>query len=254
MKRNGIGVQAAVVMSNVQQAPPTGLTAPYFRFLQGCTWAGLIALSGIVLWEYLGWDRWLLHVWGGANGFPLSHQWWMERVFHNGGRIMAAILLMAQCVDIGGRWLPGGTRKRRFYWTLVTVLGLLVVPTIKRYSATSCPWDIVEFGGTVPYIPHWLLRVSDHGSGHCFPSGHAVSAFAFFSLVFLMAPFQRRLAGIWAMVVVVFGLLFGIVQMARGAHYLSHVLWSGWLCWCLAGIMAALEVLVVRLRGQRLTQ
>jgi membrane-associated PAP2 superfamily phosphatase len=27
------------------------------------------------------------------------------------------------------------------------------------------------------------------------------------------------------------GLLFGLVQTLRGAHYPSHTLWTGWICW-----------------------
>jgi membrane-associated PAP2 superfamily phosphatase len=35
------------------------------------------------------------------------------------------------------------------------------------------------------------------------------------------------------------GALFGGVQVLRGAHYLSHVLWSAWLCAALAVIAEA---------------
>jgi membrane-associated PAP2 superfamily phosphatase len=37
------------------------------------------------------------------------------------------------------------------------------------------------------------------------------------------------------------GLLLGIGRIARGAHFLSHVLWSGLVCWlvmvCLYGML-----------------
>ena len=32
------------------------------------------------------------------------------------------------------------------------------------------------------------------------------------------------------------GLGFGLVQMVRGAHYFSHVLWAGWVCWVAGGL------------------
>ena len=30
------------------------------------------------------------------------------------------------------------------------------------------------------------------------------------------------------------GLLLGLSQQWRGAHFMSHTLWTGWVCWCLA--------------------
>jgi len=30
------------------------------------------------------------------------------------------------------------------------------------------------------------------------------------------------------------GLVLGLAQQARGAHFMSHTLWSGWVCWCVA--------------------
>ena len=42
------------------------------------------------------------------------------------------------------------------------------------------------------------------------------------------------LARRWLVAAVVAGLLLGVSQQWRGAHFMSHTLWSGWLCWCLA--------------------
>jgi membrane-associated PAP2 superfamily phosphatase len=27
------------------------------------------------------------------------------------------------------------------------------------------------------------------------------------------------------------GLVLGVAQQMRGAHFMSHTLWTGWLCW-----------------------
>ena len=76
--------------------------------------------------------------------------------------------------------------------------------------------------------------MADGGSGHCFPSGHAVSAFAFVALFFLWRPHRPRLA--WALLgaVLAFGAVSGLTQLVRGAHFLSHSLWSAWLCAAIA--------------------
>ena len=39
---------------------------------------------------------------------------------------------------------------------------------------------------------------------------------------------------VWALAALAAGLLLGLGQQWRGAHFMSHTLWSGWLCWCLA--------------------
>ena len=83
------------------------------------------------------------------------------------------------------------------------------------------------------YVSHWQLGVPDGGAGHCFPSGHAVTAFAFLGLYFLWRGHNLPRARAWLATVAVVGRLFGAAQLARGAHYPSHTLWSAWLCWAL---------------------
>ena len=90
---------------------------------------------------------------------------------------------------------------------------------------------MIEFGGSARYVPHWMLGSFDGGPGHCFPSGHAVAAFAFFSGWFLFRSTRPALARAWLGAVRVAGLAYGWGQLARGAHYPSHTLWSAWLCW-----------------------
>jgi membrane-associated PAP2 superfamily phosphatase len=90
-------------------------------------------------------------------------------------------------------------------------------------------------------VPHWLPGVADGGPGHCFPSGHAVAAFAFFGLYFLWRPHRPRLAAATAAATLIIGLAFGWAQLARGAHYLSHTLWSAWLCWAVNYAAAAIR-------------
>jgi len=34
------------------------------------------------------------------------------------------------------------------------------------------------------------------------------------------------------------GALYGWAQLARGAHYVSHTLWSAWLCWVVCALAA----------------
>jgi membrane-associated PAP2 superfamily phosphatase len=95
-----------------------------------------------------------------------------------------------------------------------------------------------EFGGKAWYVSHWTWGTRDGGAGHCFPAGHASSALAFIALALPwlfsgQASLRRR--GQWLLLLVlVLGLVFGLAQTLRGAHYPSHTLWTIWICWTVA--------------------
>jgi len=80
---------------------------------------------------------------------------------------------------------------------------------------------------------------------HPFPAAHPLAGYAWLAVGFALYPLARRRAWqAWA-AAFAFGTLFGAVQIARGAHFLSHVLWSAWIVWgvnlALLGCLAALS-------------
>lgn len=189
----------------------------------------LALLAALLWWEAGGLDLVTAGWYGDAAGFALRNAWWTRELLHDGGRWLAGLALAASAALAwhGGR----AQRPRRLAWFGLVLAGLVLVPLLKRFSATSCPWDLDAFGGTAAYVPHWLLTVVDGGPGHCFPSGHAVAAFAFLPLYFQWRGAQPRRARIVLAAVLGLGALFGWAQLARGAHFPSHTLWSAWLCW-----------------------
>lgn len=196
--------------------------------------AALLALAALLAWEASGLDLALGGLFGGPAGFPWRDAWITRDLLHGGGRWLAGALLALVAVDAARPLLPGPTRRERL-WGLLVVLGSLVaVPLLKRGSSTSCPWDLAAFGGSAPYVPHWLPGIADGGPGHCFPSGHAVAAFAFVALWFVWRPHRPRAALVLLGAVLAFGTLFAWAQLARGAHFASHSAWSAWLCWVIA--------------------
>lgn len=129
---------------------------------------------------------------------------------------------------------------RRLPWRPTTrismrILGLsaLLVPAvisgIKRFSTSHCPWDIDRFGGQEPYIR--LLEALPAGvtAGHCMPAGHASSALWLVALAVFCLPSSPRAAAAIACVLLLFGFAVGWMQQLRGAHFLSHTLWSMWI-------------------------
>jgi len=192
------------------------------------------ALVLLAAWELSGWDLKLIRFFGDATGFGWRDHWLTSRVLHEGGRWLAGAILAVLAWDAISPLGGGPSRRERRYWLGVVIVTLVLVPTIKRFTSTSCPWDLAEFGGAVAYVPHWLPFVRDGGPGHCFPSGHSVSAFAFLGTYFLWRAHSRRVARAVLAATVVLGIAYSWAQMARGAHFASHGLWSAWLCWAMA--------------------
>ena len=196
-----------------------------------------LSLLAILAWDFSGLDLTLMHALAGHDGFPLQHNWWLEQLLHDKARQLAMLIYAGLLAMV---WLPVGPFKKlrrlqRFEVWLGMTFGLLLINLLKRYSLTSCPWELNEFGGIGTYVSHWNWFLSDGGSGHCFPGGHASSAFAFasLSLPWLMSPSkQDRLLGVRVLLgILLLGFVLGAVQTLRGAHYPSHTLWTGFFCW-----------------------
>ena len=197
----------------------------------------LLALVPLALWEWAAADLPAARLFGTAQGFAMRSDWWLSTVLHEGFRNLAWVVAGVLLLNVFWPITKRLTRHERLWWFLATLAGAAVVPLIKQQSLTSCPWDLVEFGGVAQHLSHWLQfrpwGRADGGGGHCFPSGHATSAFSFFSGGFALRRAHPVAAQRWMGAVLVLGLLLGLVQLARGAHFPSHTLWSGWVCFAL---------------------
>ena len=197
----------------------------------------LVALAGLaalLLWDAAGWDLAVVRLFADAHGFALRDHWLTSGLLHQGGRWVATGLAVVLLINALRPLWPGLTRRERWGAVALTAVSLVLIPLMKQGSSTSCPWDLAEFGGVAHYVSHWRFGIGDGGPGHCFPSGHASSAFAFFSLFFMLRRAYPRQARIALGAVLVMGTLYGLAQMARGAHYPSHTMWTAWICWTLA--------------------
>lgn len=218
-------------------------TADQRARLRSDLWLTLLFGLLLLAWDATGWDLTVMRAFGRADGFPLRDAWWTSNLLHEGGRALAWVLLallVANAAWASSRGIAPQTptAAERWRWIGVMLLIAVAVPAIKRISHTSCPWDLAEFGGAATYVSHWRWGVGDGGSGHCFPSGHAVAAFAFFGSYFLWRRQRPALARAIAVTVWVAGLLFGGAQLLRGAHYPSHTLWTAWFAWTLCVVAA----------------
>jgi membrane-associated PAP2 superfamily phosphatase len=190
-------------------------------------------LAAVVAWDLGAQDIPLARLFGSGTGFPLRDQWFFVQVLHEGGRRLGWLLVLLLALGV---WWPQGVLRRldageRLQMALSALLALAAVSAGKNLSTTSCPWDLAEFGGVARYASHWALGVIDGGGGRCFPAGHASAGFAFVGGYFALRRQAPVAARFWLTGAVLAGLMLGGAQQVRGAHFMSHTLWTGWLCW-----------------------
>lgn len=102
---------------------------------------------------------------------------------------------------------------------------------LKHASLHGCPWDLALCGGDLPYFPLFSSLPVGVQAGACFPAGHPSGGFALMAFYFAFRQIKPQFAIGMLWLGLVFGLAMGFSQVMRGAHFLSHVLWSGWVVW-----------------------
>ncbi|MDB5892213.1 MAG: Membrane-associated enzyme (Acid phosphatase) superfamily [Polaromonas sp.] len=191
----------------------------------------------LLAWDAWGFDLPMAQWFGGLSGFPLQENWFLTNILHDGVKRLAWALALLLCLGV---WFPQAALKRlqfsqRLQFAVTTLLAVTVVSSLKVFSATSCPWSLAEFGGIAHYASHWAhLFEHDGGSGGCFPAGHASSGFAFLGGYFAFRQASACMARKWLIGALIAGMVFGMAQQLRGAHFMSHTLWTGWICWVTA--------------------
>jgi len=199
----------------------------------------LLSLAMLIAWDQSGLDLWMAHLFGSATGFAFEDHWFWRGTLHDDIRWLPWGLELALLAAVA--WPFGALRRlgveRRAQLALTTLVSLLAVSTLKLHSLTSCPWELHEFGGMVAYVSHWAWGVHDGGSGRCFPAGHASAGFAFLGGFFAFRHTRPRTARRWLAGALLAGLVLGLAQQVRGAHYMSHTLWTAWLCWVSAALI-----------------
>jgi membrane-associated PAP2 superfamily phosphatase len=222
---------------------------PHFRLMTHANPARSIILAifggaiALLAWDASGMDQPLAAMVGTSAGFPLRHNFWLTTVMHDGAHRLAWVLVLVLCIGV---WWPFGplrriTLSRRLQLAVTPLAAVLVVNLLKRASGASCPWDMAGYGGVAQPLSHWLAFFTpDGGGGHCFPAGHASSGFAFIGGWFVLRESEPRAAKIWLLASLAIGFTLGITQQLRGAHFMSHTLWTVWVCFSTAWAIDAL--------------
>lgn len=197
----------------------------------GALWFVLVAV--LAYWPA---DRLIadaLFAWEGGT-WRWRDAWFTATVIHDGGRTLvgwaAALLLVASLAvhlhPLGRPW-----RSEVRYLLCASIGAGVLINVLKQVTQVDCPWDLQDYGGIKPDVGLLGRRDPAFEPGACFPAGHASAGYAWFPLYFVShrqdIPWRGWvLAGVMGV-----GLVFGIGQQLRGAHFLSHDIWTAGLCW-----------------------
>lgn len=166
--------------------------------------------------------------WVGSKGT------WSNTLLHLGGARAVRVLGVLIVLLWAGSFVKAALQPLRRTCTFLLVamaLSVGLVGLLKQLTNIDCPWDLQEFGGAFPYVTLFGDRPDTLRAAYCFPAAHASSGFALVAFYFLLREYEQRWAtwALWAAMLI--GTAFGIAQQARGAHLLSHDVFSAFLVW-----------------------
>jgi len=205
----------------------------------------IVFIVAAITFDLTSFDRDIAHAL-----FYLDHRWigaralLTDRIIHNGGQWIVRLLGLALLILWIATFYKKQWRELRrpsAYAFLALLLSIGIVGLLKTVTNIHCPRELSEFGGTLPYVRLTDQRPASARHGQCFPAAHASAGYALMAFWFVFRERDRRLARRGLVTGVIVGLIFGFAQQSRGAHFVSHDIWSAFLVWliCLTLYTAA---------------
>lgn len=154
--------------------------------------------------------------------------------------LVSSGLIVTAIAAVWNQWLKARMPSKASFYLLLCILigpGLVVNATMKGQWGRPRPYHTTVFGGHAQFQPAWVK--SDQCQRNCsFVCGDASVGFVGFALLPLVAARRRRQV-IWGSITL--GGCIGLTRIMVGAHFLSDVIFSGFLtyfsCACVASLM-----------------
>ena len=200
-----------------------------FTLYQGC----FLVMSFCILWVCFpiggSLDLALIDPWVSKSGqFLLRDNWYLAELNHRYVKDLL-ILVYASFLVV---WLASfkfekikSLRWTYGYFFAMVILSTSIIGLLKSQSAHACPWNT-----TIP-TPQGFFWDFSTTKGHCFPGGHASTGFALMAGYFVFRQSNQKRAYFFLFSGLILGFAMGWAQMMRGAHFLSHNLWTAWIIW-----------------------
>lgn len=123
------------------------------------------------------------------------------------------------------------------YIAAVGLLGsVAAIHFIKRYIMRCRPYYIESFGGPSPFTEIWTQNLSEAVNiTKCvsFVSGHAAIGFLIYAIAFTTVKGKK-----FIILGTIIGGLFGFIRIIQGQHFLSDVIFSGYVMYFSALLLA----------------
>jgi lipid A 4'-phosphatase len=199
------------------------------------------ALAGALFLLAPGVDLWASGLfYRPGDGFFLSQLGLVHALYGSVPWIVAQAIGIPLLLLLGwwrGRKIVGIGLRQGVFVLLVLGLGpgLAVNTLLKDHWGRARPSQVVEFGGSQEFTPA-LLPAAACDRNCSFVSGHAAAGFGLIAFSFLAAGRRRRRA--IGTVAVAAGALIGLARMAQGAHFLSDVVFAGFVVCGIAWLLA----------------
>ena len=174
-----------------------------------------------------------------GEGFIGRHSFFLEDILHD--RAKQAVIVIGVLAIVGFLLSLLPTRLRVYRWSLgylVLAMALctsLVTP-LKALTNVHCPWSLQQYGGDQVHTPLLSERPPSDKAGRCWPGGHASSGFSLLALFFILRDRHPRTARGALILALTLGVIFSVGRTMRGAHFLSHNLWTLLFDWCICVI------------------
>lgn len=207
------------------------------RYLQNFVAWLLLGLVCFALNRYTNSDVALSNLFYDAETtrFPLKDNHSLTLLFHDGLRWLTVLIWLGLLIAAILPKCDATARREILKILAISLLAAVIVSMLKSSSVHSCPWDLSMYGGTADYLRLFerTFDTQNTGPGRCFPSGHASTAFMWIVLLYSPLPWLRKQRKSVAVLLLLSGTLAGAVQITKGAHFLSHVLATAWICWAI---------------------
>lgn len=193
----------------------------------------LFAFTDLDLW----WGDQLYRLQGGS--WALRDAWATNYLIHDQGRNLVSLMTLTLLIAIGASFFLEKYRSWRrplLYLLCSALISVAIVNIMKDTTGIDCPWDLDRYGGDKAFVNLFGTRPVGQEPGRCFPAGHASGAYCWLGLFFLAMRYRPAWRFSVLAAVVALGLTFGVAQQLRGAHFVSHDLWTVYICWMSAAL------------------
>ena len=175
-----------------------------------------------------------------------THQWLVDQdepvarmLFYTGPKtlIWGLAITMFALACAPAAWsakLPLRGTAKRDLWVLIATLATapLLIAAGKATTNVFTPHEIRRYGGFAPYVKVIGCYPDDDRPvkrGRGFPAGHASGGFSLMAAAGLARGRRGRWLGVGTGLAA--GSAMGIYQICKGAHYLSHTVFTALVCW-----------------------